>query len=174
MPLTAVAVFRILICALAVFSISAGTAFTGLAGLNWDSDENYVRVNGKTQILNQSQFCTRLTGKVECKITKPARPDYFLIECDRNRRICDGAMAVILPNGEPWLTKIEYQITKWTTERVSAVPSSVHRCLVTALQIDLGSKEVIFTETYTKALENDPICIPENIGHTTTYKLENY
>ena len=44
----------------------------------------------------------------------------------------------------------------------------------TGLQIDLGGREVVFTESYTKSIENDAFCVPENVGQTTTYKLENY
>ena len=31
-----------------------------------------------------------------------------------------------------------------------------------------------YTETYTKSIENDAFCVPENVGRTTTYKLDNY
>jgi hypothetical protein len=44
-------------------------------------------------------------------------------------------MAVILPSGDPWLTKIEYRITEWTDERVIAVLDS-HPCVVTTLRGD--------------------------------------
>ena len=77
MPLTAVAVFRILNLCTRSLQYQRWDCIHRSCGSQLGSDENYVRVNGKTQILNQSQFCTRLTGKVECKITKPARPDYF-------------------------------------------------------------------------------------------------
>ena len=42
------------------------------------------------------------------------------------------------------------------------------------LQIDFGAREVVFTETYTKSIENDAFCVPENVGRTITYKLDNY
>jgi hypothetical protein len=46
---------------------------------------------------------------------------------------------------------------------------------VRTLQIDLNGKEVLFTVTWTKAVPwDDPVCIPGNIGRTTTYTLENY
>ena len=35
-------------------------------------------------------------------------------------------------------------------------------------------QEAIFTETYTKSVRGHPSCLPQNIGLTTTYKLENY
>jgi hypothetical protein len=37
-----------------------------------------------------------------------------------------------------------------------------------------AGREVIFTESYTKSIENDAFCVAENVGQTTTYKLENY
>jgi hypothetical protein len=157
-----------------IFTFTASSAFAGLAGFNWYSDENYVRVIGRTQRTSNTKFCSTFFGKLECKVTESGKPDYYLLECDRNRRVCTGVQAVILPPGEPWLAKVEYRIGEWNHERVFAIMSSMHPCVVTTLQIDLDSKEVVFTETYTKSVKDDPICIPENIGHTTTYRLENY
>ena len=58
--------------------------------------------------------------------------------------------------GEPWLVKQEYQITEWDTGHVSAIMKDPpYQCLVTGLQIDFGAREVVFTETYTKSIEND-------------------
>ena len=77
--------------------------------------------------------------------------------------------------GEPWLVKQEYQITEWGIGHVSAIMKDPpYQCLVTGLQIDFGAREVVFTETYTKSIENDALCVPENVGRTTTYKLDNY
>jgi hypothetical protein len=48
-------------------------------------------------------------------------------------------------------------------------------CISETLQIDLDGKEVIFTQTITKVMQSDRLfCVPENIGHTETYKLEDY
>jgi hypothetical protein len=168
------AVFLVSIIAFAIFTVTASAAFAGLHG-HWYSGEDYLHVNGRSRITGDpTKFCVKFSGQLECAAHDPGKPDYYVLECDRNRRTCDGALAVILPGGEPWLAKIEYQISSWTPERITANPVSPHRCVVTTLQIDLDSKEVIFTETHTKTIQNDATCIPENIGHTTTYKLEDY
>jgi hypothetical protein len=80
-----------------------------------------------------------------------------------------------LLRGEPWLVKQEYRITEWDAGHVSStMEDPPYQCLVAGLRIDLDGREVVFTETYTKSIENDAFCVPENVGHTTTYKLENY
>jgi hypothetical protein len=162
-----------------IITFAARAAVAGLAGLNWLADSTSIQLRGKTSIPSANgKFCTTLSGKLECRIMdwgdRDRKPDYYLLKCDRSRRICAGTMVVILPTGDPLPTELEYRITEWTDERVLAVLKSFHPCVVTTLQIDLSSKEALFTEMYTKTVKGDHTCIPENIGHTVTYKLENY
>jgi hypothetical protein len=166
-----------LLAAIALTTLTASSAFPRLAGFHWLASDTSIQIIGKTSIPNGNRkFCTAWEGKVECKDREyqGSKPDYYLLDCDRNRRVCAGTMAVILPSGDPWLKQIEYEITKWTPEHVIAVSTFFHRCVTTTLQIDLSAQEVLFTETYTRSLSTDPLCIPENIGYTTTFKLESY
>jgi hypothetical protein len=174
---------RCFLASIATFAIiiafGARAAIAGLGGLGWlFADSTSIELRGKTSIKSANgKFCSTLSGKLECRIVDWAdpdrKPDYYLLKCDRSRRTCAGTMVAILPSGDPWPTEVEYRTTEWTDERVLAV-QSFHRCVVTTLQIDLSSKEALFTETYTKTVKGDHTCIPENIGHTVTYKLENY
>jgi hypothetical protein len=115
----------------------------------------------------------RISEKVECKVRESSQPIYYLLECSRARRACDGVQSLILDSGAPSLVKVGFRISEWTRERISAIMTSTHPCIVTTLQIDLESKEVILTDTYTKSTDY-PFCVPENIGRTETYKLEDY
>jgi hypothetical protein len=166
--------------AFAAFAALVGLAHSSvcapLVGYNWFADKDTIQVIGKTSISSSNgKFCSSSSGKLECgTLENSHKPDYYLLVCERNRGICDGTIAVILLSGEPWMAKTEYEIKEWTPERVIAVRSSLHACVVTTMLIDLKAQEVLFTETYTRYVEQDPFCIPENIGHTTTYKLENY
>ena len=162
-----------------IFTVTAGTAFAGLDGIDWYSDENYVSATGRSRVTSETKFCSKFSGELECKDIEHD-PEYYLVECHRQRRVCEVIFAKLMssrersrfPNGEPYLFKHEYQITQWTNGRVSA--DFPHACAATTLQIDVLSKEVFFTITYTKTLKGDPFCIQENLGHTTTYKLEKY
>jgi hypothetical protein len=165
------------IATLAISMFAAPAVVAGLTGQNWFANSTSVELHGKTSIPSANgKFCSTLSGKLECKITdwEHRKPNYYLLRCDRNRGSCTGTMAVILPTGHPWLTEIEYRVTDWTDEHVLAILDNTHPCVVTTLQIDLSSKEVLITETYTKSVEWYPTCTPENIGYTVTYKLENY
>jgi hypothetical protein len=172
------AVLQASIATLAIFTDTAGAAFAGLHGSDWYADEDYVRIMGRARLAMQStKFCSRVLGELECKDDKaePSKPDYYLLECDRNRGVCEGTQAIMSPSGEPWMTKIEFKIISWTREHITATPTNFfHRCVESTLQIDLDSKEVILAETWTKFLKDGTFCIPENLGHTTTYKLEDY
>ena len=150
------------------------SAFAGLDGINWQSDSDYISAHGRLELTSNSKLCTFI-GKLECTAKDPGKLSiYYLFECDRSRRICEAVSAKVL-RGEPWLVKQEYQITEWGTGHVSAIMKDPpYQCLVTGLQIDFGAREVVFTETYTKSIENDALCVPENVGRTTTYKLDNY
>ena len=168
---------HISVAAIALVTLTASGAFARLAGVNWFTDENRVVLRGKTNTPNDSgKFCSTGSGKLECNIPdyRNRKPDYYLLECERSRLVCEGTMAIPLPSGEPWLVKVEYQILEWTTDHVIAVLSTLHPCATTTLQIDLRGQEVLITETYTKSEAPHPFCVPENIGHTTTYRLENY
>jgi hypothetical protein len=150
------------------------SAFAGLDGINWHADTEYISAHGRLELTSKSKLCTFI-DKLECTLREPGKLSiYYLLECDRSRRICEAISAKLL-HGEPWLVKQEYQITEWDTGHVSAIMKDPpYQCLVTGLQINLGGREVVFTETYTKTIENDAFCVPENVGQTTTYKLENY
>ena len=150
------------------------SAFAGLDGINWHSDSDYISAHGRLELTSNSKLCTFI-GKLECTAKDPGKLSiYYLFECDRSRRICEAVSAKVL-RGEPWLVKGEYQITEWGTGHISAIMKDPpYQCLVTGLQIDFGAREVVFTETYAKSIENDAFCVPENVGRTTTYKLDNY
>jgi hypothetical protein len=150
------------------------SAFAGLDGINWHSDSDYISAHGRLELTSNSKLCTFI-AKLECTVKDPGKLSiYYLLECDRSRRICEAVSAKVL-RGEPWLVKQEYQITEWDTGHVSAIMKDPpYQCLVTGLQIDFGAREVVFTETYTKSIENDAFCVPENVGRTITYKLDNY
>ena len=150
------------------------SAFAGLDGINWHSDSDYISPHGRLELTSNSKLCTFI-AKLECTVKDPGKLSiYYLLECDRNRRICEAVSAKLL-RGEPWLVKQEYRITEWDAGHVSAtMKDPPYQCLVAGLRIDLDGREVVFTETYTKSIENDAFCVPENVGHTTTYKLENY
>jgi hypothetical protein len=159
-----------------VFTVSTSTAFAGLHGQQWYAAEGYLQVHGRSRTTTGSpMFCSKWLW---CSVSQgsSSKPDYYLLECRRDRGICEGTLAVILPpGGEPWLTPIEFRIISWTPQRIIANPAPPWLgCISKTLQIDLDSKEVIFTETITKADKSDPICLPENIGYTETYKLEDY
>lgn len=123
---------QISVAAIALVTLTASGAFARLGGQNWFADETYIRVNGKTSTPNDSgKFCVReLSGKLECKIYdyRTRKPDYYLLECERNRRSCEGTIAVLLPAGDPWLAKREYRILQWTPEHVIAVSTQLHPC----------------------------------------------
>jgi hypothetical protein len=157
-----------------IFTFLPTSAFAGLDGINWHSEQDYISAHGRLELTSNSKFCTFI-DKLECKVREPGKlPIYYLLECDRNRRICEAVSAKLL-RGEPWLVKQEYRITEWDAGHVSAsMKDPPYQCLVAGLRIDLDGREVVFTETYTKSIENDAFCVPENVGHTTTYKLENY
>jgi hypothetical protein len=144
------------------FIIAANSALGGLANLNWVATENYIQVIGRSKITSSTKFCSRISGKLECELVEP-KPDYYLLECDRNRGICDGVRIVTF-GSEPRPVKVEYRISEWSYKRVSATLYDPHPCMVTTLQIDLDSKEVVFTETYTKIVKNDSFSVPENVG----------
>jgi hypothetical protein len=150
------------------------SAFAGLDGINWHSDNDYISAHGRLELTSNSKLCT-IIGKLECTVKEPGKLSiYYLLECDRGRQVCEAVSAKVL-RGEPWLVKQEYQITERDTGHISAIMKDPpYQCLVTGLQIDFGSRDVVFTETYTKSIENDAFCVPENVGRTTTYKLDNY
>ena len=165
-------VLSIIVCA--ILTVTAGTAFAGLRGHGWYSADGYLTAQGRTRTTSNPTFCSRFSGTLECTLPEEGTPDYFLLECSRDRSICDGVLAIILPKGEPWMTMLEYRISSWTHERITATLVSDHACVVSTLQIDLDGQEVLLTETWTKAVDDHPFCAPENVGRTTTYKLEDY
>jgi hypothetical protein len=105
-----------------IITFAARAAVAGLAGLNWLADSTSIQLRGKTSIPSANgKFCTTLSGKLECRIMdwgdRDRKPDYYLLKCDRSRRICAGTMVVILPTGDPLPTELEYRITEWTDGR---------------------------------------------------------
>jgi hypothetical protein len=153
-----------------IFTFLPTSAFAGLDGINWHSEQDYISAHGRLELTSNNKFCTFI-DRLECKVREPGKlPIYYLLECDRNRRICEAVSAKLL-RGEPWLVKQEYRITEWDAGHVSAsMKDPPYQCLVAGLRIDLDGREVVFTETYTRSIENDAFCVPENVGHTTTYK----
>jgi len=160
--------------AVATLAFTLTRAWAGLSGLYWHAEQDYISAHGRLELSSRNKVCTFI-DKLECKVSEPGRlPIYYLVECDRNRRVCE-AMSAKLLRGEPWIVKQEYRIVGWDTAHVSAVMNDPpYQCLAAELQINLNSREVIFTETYTKSVDKDAFCVPENVGQTSTYKLENY
>ena len=96
------------------------SAFAGLDGINWHSENDYISAHGRLELTNHSKLCTFI-GKLECTAKEPGNLSiYYLLECDRSRRICEAVSAKLM-RGEPWLVKQEYQITEWDTGHVSAI-----------------------------------------------------
>jgi hypothetical protein len=76
--------------------LTASSAFARLGGLNWFANENRVEVHGKSSSPNHSgKFCDTMSGNLECKIPdyRNYKPDYYLLECERSRWVCEGSYA---------------------------------------------------------------------------------
>ena len=102
-----------------IFTLLPTSAFAGLDGINWHSEQDYISAHGRLELTSNNKFCTFI-DKLECKVREPGKlPIYYLLECDRNRRICEAVSAKLL-RGEPWLVKQEYRITEWDAGHVSA------------------------------------------------------
>jgi hypothetical protein len=87
-----------------IFTFLPTSAFAGLDGINWHSEQDYISAHGRLELTSNHKFCTFI-DKLECKVREPGKlPIYYLLECDRNRRICEAVSAKLL-RGEPWLVK---------------------------------------------------------------------
>ena len=76
-----------------IFTFLPTSAFAGLDGINWHSEQDYISAHGRLELTSNSKFCTFI-DKLECKVREPGKlPIYYLLECDRNRRICEAVSA---------------------------------------------------------------------------------
>jgi len=147
-----------------IFTFLPTSAFAGLDGINWHSEQDYISAHGRLELTSNNKFCTFI-DKLECKVREPGKlPIYYLLECDRNRRICEAVSAKLL-RGEPWLVKQEYRITEWDAGHVSStMKDPPYQCLVAGLRIDLDGREVVFTETTQRASKMMPSAFRKMLG----------
>jgi hypothetical protein len=85
-----------IVAAVMTIAFTLTLAWAGLSDLYWHSEQDYISAHGRLELTSRNKVCTFI-DKLECKVSEPGKlPIYYLVECDRSRRICEAMSAKLL------------------------------------------------------------------------------